>query len=885
MKNPRKPLHGDRPELGQLPVEEDVRKELDFHLEMRAQELIDLGWDPGAARSEADRLFGNMTDISKECRDITRSADRATRRAHRLDAFGQDVRYALRTLSKTPSFTIIALITLALGMGANTAIFSVINGVLLRPLPYSEPGSLVWINEHKPSSGMEMPVAIQNFSDWREQTSTLSGLAALGSGAATIVGDDGPVRASSARVTEDFWSVMGARPVIGRVLTSGEHASGTEPLALIREDLWRTVFSGRPLEEIRFETGGQDYRVVGVLPESFAFPFNARIWIPLIDTGSSRSAHNYRVVGRLAPSATIEQVDAELDAIQARVTADITDDREFIGDGVAVRTLLEQVAGSARQPLYLLFGAAALVLLVACTNLASTLLARGASRARELAVRSAIGATRRRIVRQLLTESLLLAGLGGIAGVAVAALALRAVRALGAASIPRLEGVVIDGWVLTFTLFITLATAVLFGLLPSLRLTRQNVAGTLRTGDRGSAGGKTGVWTALIASEVALAFVLLTGSGLLIRSFQQVLSQERGFDTEPVLTVDMALSLTKYPEGQDHARFYGELLSSLQAAPEIESAGIVSSVPMSGMLPNGRLELDGDLSKHATSGYAIASGGYFEAMGIPLLQGRLFDRRDGPEEAHVAIVSRAFADRFWPGEDPIGKQVSGGGMDEFWQDGLFATVVGVVGDARYRSLTREPRPVAYFPFSQRPGRLQYSATVVARNSQGTAASSVSTVRQALSAIDPTVPPRVRTMEDRIRNSLAERRFLVALLGAFAGIAFFLAAIGIYGVVSYAVARRTREMGVRLALGAHPRQVGRLVQGRAMAMVAAGAALGLIASVGLTQLIRGLLFGVSPVDPITFVGVAGTLLGAAWVASVIPARRSMRVDPVITMQTE
>ena len=827
-----------------------------------------------------------MSELTKECREITRAGDRAEIRAGRIDALRQDLKYGLRMLRTSPGFTVLAILTLALGIGANTALFSLVYGVLLKPLPYDDSERIVWVREHQPDRGRTMPVAMANFLDWTEARSFES-MVAYGGWSQTIRGGERPYRSVTGRVTPGFASVLRLAPTAGRLFDTGDYDPGAEPVALIGEDLWDREYGRAPLDQIRLEASGAARRVVGVLPSGFDFPFESEIWVPERDENTSRSAHNYSVIARLAEGTSIEQADAELDAIQNRITAEVRgEDDEFIAEAVSILPLREQVSSGSGRSLALLFGAAGLVLLIGCANLASTLLARGATRYRELSVRQAMGAGRKRLVRQLLTESGLLAGAGALAGLVVAQGLLIALKRAEGVSIPRLDEVTIDAGALAFTLLACIATGVLFGLLPAVRLSRTEPGQVLRSEDRSQgAGGRGRAWGPIVGAEVALAFILLAGSLLLVRSFQQVLNTERGFAVDGVMTADIDLDPVRYEDSESQIQFYDQLISDLEGRPGVTAAGIVTSVPLSGRLPNGRLELDGDLSKQATAGYAVASGGYFRAMGIPLLQGRTFDQRDDAESGHVAIVSKSFADRYWPGESAIGKQVTGGGMDEFWEERPFATVVGVVGDARYRSLAVEPGPLAYFPHSQRPRRLQGAATVVASSGAGPAAGLTSPLRGALQTLDPSVPPRFQTMEDRLSGSVSQRRFTMALIGAFAVVALVLAGIGIYGVVSFGVARRTREMGIRLALGGGRSQIRRMVQFQSMRAVFAGSIAGLVGALVSGRLLETALFGVEPSDPGTLAMTALVLLGVAWGAALIPAIRSTRVDPMVAMRSD
>jgi putative ABC transport system permease protein len=865
----------------------DVDREIAGHIELRAAELEAEGWKPDRAREEAERLFGDKEEIARACRAIARSQQRAVRRGMMADAFWQDLRYGVRTLLRSPGFALVAILTLALGIGANTAIFSVVRGVLLRPLPFGQPDRLVTVAELS-NKGRPMSVAWPNFTDWRSESSSFAGLTVADPFPTTVLGGERPVKAEAAAVGQDFWKVFPVRPVEGRLTVPADHAEGAAPVAVVSRSFWRNQLGGKPLGDYDLEVDGSHVRVVGVVPDGFDYPVGAQIWTPAEPQqhSDSRSAHNWKVVGRLAPGVSLDRARQEVDALTKRIVSGLSgEDPDFIATGAVVTPLLESMVGNTRRPLYLLLAAAFFVLLVACTNLASTLLARGASRERELAVRTAIGAGRSRIVRQLLTESLLLAGIGAIGGVAVGIGVVHAVVAAGPAFLPRLSSVAVDGQVLAFTAAVAVVTALLFGILPARRMTRGAEADALRAGSRGNAlDGRGGVWRFLVGVEVALALVLLAGSGLLVRSFRTLLAENPGFDAHDVDVMPMSLSQIKYPTAADHGRFYGQFLEQVKAIPGVADAGVMSTVPGEGA-PNGRLELDGSVDKHAVGEYVALSTGAFKALNIRLLEGRFFDERDGPNDEHVAIVSKSFADRYWPGEDAVGKSVTGGGMDSFWQERRFARVVGVVADARLDGLDQAPYPTVYFPYTQRPSRMRYSAYVVAEATDGNPAALTGALRATLRAADPDVPVEISTLTDDLRDSLAPRRFVMVVLAGFSLTALLLAGVGIFGVVSYTVARRTREMGIRVALGAHPRSVRGMMVAHAMRMVGAGLVLGLAAAVALGRVMRSLLYDVSPTDPVAIAGAALLLAAVALVASWVPARSGTRVDPTITMRAE
>ena len=869
--------------LGERSPGDDVRREIRAHIEMRTEELVAGGMDPVRAREEARRRFGDEERVAREAERMSRGK---AGRSRWFEDLRQDGAYALRSLARSPSFALMAIVTLALGIGANVTIFSVIEGVLLAPLPYAAPERIVWVAETTDGGSRTMAVAWPNLVDWRERSTSFAGLAPFGSGPTLVAGGEQAVRVGVARVGEDFWDVFPVQPLQGRLTVPDDHRFGVEPVAVVSRRFWETELGGEPVGERSIETSGHRLRVVGVLPAGFQFPDETDVWIAaeLAEPNVYRTAHNWSVVGRLADGASVERAEEELDRITLAVVSASGEDPEYLADGARVLALQEQIVGSARRPLLLLMGAAGFVLLVACTNLASTLLARGAVRARELAVRASLGAARGRLIRQLLTESLILAALGAAAGVLLGALLVRALQAMGPGAVPRLGEIGLSGGVLAFTAAVTVGTALLFGLLPALRMSEGGGGEALRQG-RGSTGTRGPLWRVLVGTEVALALVLLTGSGLLMRSFGELLAADAGFDGGDVLAAEVDLSQLKYPDPFQHGRWHAELLERLAALPGVASAGVVSSAPLSGFLPNGRMELDGDPEKFADGGYVAADPGFFAALDIPLLQGRLFEASDGEGSPWVAIVSRSFAERYWPGEDAVGKQVTGGGMDDLWQERPFATVVGVVGDVRYRDLGREPAPTVYFPAAQRPFRIRWGATVLVEAAAGAPSSLAAEVRALASELDPDAALRLRTMDEVVSGSLADRRFPMLVLGAFALVALALAVVGIHGVVSYGVARRTREMGIRMALGAAPGLVVRQVVRESIGMVAAGLVVGVLGALALSRVLAGLLYGVSATDPLTLVGVVALLLGFGFLASWVPARAGTRIDPMVTMRAE
>jgi len=871
-------------------LEEDVERELEAHLRLCEEELIRKGWEPREARREARLRFGDRAALARECLTISRGREKKVRRRNMLESLMQDLRYAGRTLVKNPGFSVVAILTLALGIGANVTVFSIVNGVLLKPLPFHRPQELVWVAERGQSGGA-MAAAWRNFLDWRSESRSFQGLTAYGEANTTVLGGSEPAFTHVAFVSRDFWTVFPMSPLAGRLTGEEDHREGVAPVAVVSETFAREALGGKdPLGEM-VEVFGARLEVVGTLPEAFDFPSGTKVWIPaeLDEKSESRSSHNWRVVGRLNGGFGPDEAFLELDPMTRRLVATAGEEEspEYLATGAIVTSLQDHAVGDATRPLMLLLGAAAFVLLVACTNLASTLLARATTRAREVAVRSALGASRGRIVGQLLSEAGLLAVLGGAAGLGVSLGVLRWIQLTGAESIPRIEAVSLDGTVLFFTAAVTIATALVFGLVPGLKIREEDQARTLRTEGRGNEGYRGKVWGALVATEVALALVLLTGSGLLIRSFSAVLSEEGGFDASDVVLTSVALSGIKYPEMEDHRLLWEEMLRRIEGIPGVGATGIITSLPVSGFVPNGLVHLDGDLSRTGDGIYIVASDGAFEALDIPLLQGRLFDDRDGPAAPHAVVVSRSFAERYWPGESPLGKQVSGGGMDNYWsaESPVFGTVVGVVAAVRFRDLTREGSPTVYWNFRQRPFRIRYGANLLVESASGDPALVAGALRAAVTEVDPDIAVRLRYLSDLVADSLAERRFLLLVMSAFALTGLLLAAVGIYGVVSYAVARRWREMGIRLALGATGGTVRRMVLMGAMGPVALGLVAGVAGAWGLSRVLTGFLYEVRPTDPATFLGVVTLLVATGWIAGWIPARRGTQVDPIITMRVE
>jgi putative ABC transport system permease protein len=800
------------------------------------------------------------------------------------DALRQDARSAWRNVAGRPAFAALAIVTLALGIGANTAAFSVLHGVVLSRLPYSEPERLVRIAEVRPDGGT-MALAGANFEDWEERARGFEALAAYGAWRTTVLGGARPALVETASVSEGFFDTMGVAPAIGRRTLPEEHREGADPAAVVSRRFWRGALGGGSLDGVTLDVAGFDVRVVGVMPAGFDFPEGTDLWYPLElhEPNTSRTSHNFDGVARLAPGVNAERAEADLDALTRRIVAD-EPASDYLAVGARVTPLLDDIAGPVRRPLMLLFGAAVLVLLVACSNLASAFLARGLERQREMAVRVSLGAGRGRLLRQLFAESLLVALAGAAAGLALAWGALELVRGGAGEALPRLGEIGLHGPVLGFTLAVSIATAVLFGVLPGLRLVQSSPSQPLHQARAASADpGRRRAWRALVAAEVALSMVLLAGSGLMLKSLWQVLSEDPGFDPDRVVAATVHLPASQYPEGPDRRAFYDRLLGELAARPEIETAGVLSDLPLSGSGSSGRIDVEAGVVPHLDAEYRLAGGDAFAALGVPLVAGRPFESRDDAAAPHVAIVNRAMAEAAWPGEDPLGQRVTGGGMDEFWDQETWATVIGVVADVRQQDLTRADRPTVYFPYAQRPRRMWAGSAVV--RLAGEAGGGGDVLGAAVRAADPQVPYELQPMGDVIAGSVASRRFQATLLGAFALVGLLLAAVGIYGVVSYTVAQRKKELGIRLALGATPPRVRNQVLAGSMATVGIGIVLGLAASLAGGRLLASLLYDVAPTDPATLGATAAILaaiaLGAAW----LPAQETVRIDPLETLKSE
>lgn len=803
-----------------------------------------------------------------------------------METLLKDIRYALRTLTRRPAFTVVAVITLALGIGANTAIFSVVYGVLLRPLDYPEPEQLVTLRESNPLRQSDAQIAPGNFLEWQRQNTVFSDVVAYRTVSYNLTNEGVPERLLAGRVSAGIFKTLGAPLILGRDFIDEEDQPGREKVVIVGEGLWRRRFGSQTnIIGKTLKLSGEDFTVLGVVGGDFRLPDQKEreLWTPIAFKENERTLHHARYVdaiARLKPGISLEQSQSEMTTIAARLAQEQPNANE--GWTVRVMPVLDFAVGEAGKTLWLLFSAVGLVLLIACANVTNLLLARAASRQKEMAIRVALGAGRLRITRQLATESLLLAFLGALAGWPMAVWGLKALLALAPADLPRLAAVTINNRALLFTLAITVLTALIFGLAPALQLARTNANETLKAGGTGGervAGGQR-LGHLLIAAEVAIAVVLLVSGGLLLRTIQQLHRIDPGFDDHNALAVTVQLPEKKYADDRQVALFSRTLEQQVSVLPGVQATGVTRILPIvhdlsTGFYFEGRArEPENQLPQ---TNYSAVSPNYFAAMGIPVVTGRGFTDRDDQEATRVAIVSASLAQQYFPGESPIGKRINVVTGSE-----SFREIVGVVADVKQKGLTREIIPHVYEPFAQAPDRF---LTLIVRSSIDPAAL-VPTIRSKVFELDPELPlQRVSTLDTIISNSIRQQRFASVVLSVFAIVALVLALVGLYGVISYSVAQRTRELGIRVALGAQVSDVLKLVLKQGMTFVLLGEVAGILGALALTRLLGGLLFGVTPTDALTFFTVAISLFLVGLAACYVPARRATKVDPLRALRYE
>src|SRR5262245_7071471 len=798
----------------------------------------------------------------------------------------QDLRYGARMLLKTPGFTLIAVFTLALGIGANVAIFSVVNAVLIQPLPFAEPDRLVWVWGNIRNGGNRASVSPLDYLDYRAQTTTFEQFATTYSGLAAfnLTGSGDPERLVGAVASGNFFQAMGVGAAMGRAFLPEAEKTGQDQVVVLSHGLWRQRFGGDPsIVGKTLTLDGRKFEVIGVMPPEFDFPQGARLWTPMnfetTEGMQQRKAHFLRPIGRLKPGVTLAQAQTDMDAIARRLEAQYPESNT--GWNLRMVPLRDQLVGNIRPTLRVLFGAVGFVLLIACANVANLSLARAAARQKEVAVRMALGAGRLRIARQMLTESLLLAGAGGALGVFLASWGVKLIVAFSGNNIPPTAQIGIDRMSLGFTLGVSLLTGLLFGLAPALQVTRPRLGETLKVDGKGAgqSSPRNRTRNLLVVFETAIAVVLLIGAGLLIRSYIRLQNVNPGFDAANVLTMRINLPRDKYNSPEKAGSFWGRLRESLAALPGVEAVGMITELPLSGQLNDTPFAVEGrprvSPDQRFGADFRRVNQDYLRSMRIPLRRGRGFTEEEVRRNATVLLVSETLASAVFPNEDPLGKRLLLGLNEQAPFE-----IIGVVGDIRHHALALTPSPVMYLPM------LSTGGTNLTIRAAGDPLSLATAVRREVMAIDRDQPvAAVRTMEQALSESVSAPRYRTALLGLFAAVALLLAAIGIYGVIAYATAQRTHELGVRMALGAQSKDVLKLVVGQGIKLALAGVLLGVGGALALTRLVNNLLFSVSATDPLTFSAVAILLTLVALLACWIPARRATKVDPLVALHYE
>jgi putative ABC transport system permease protein len=820
----------------------------------------------------------------------------------------QEIQLAARSLLKRPGFTSVAVLTLALGIGASTAIFSVLDAVLLRPLPYPNQERIVELRELD-DKGNGMPFAQPNFDDLRARSRSFDALAQYSAWPQAVAGGSEPVRTNACAVSSDFFRVLGVTPILGRVFSSNSLAESKE-MAVVSYGFWQRFLGGRTtLEGTALQFGNHSFAVIGVLPAETEFPPNVDVWYPseIYPPNLSRTAHNWRAAGRLKPAVSLDQARSEVSAIGRQLKLEHGTQTDAASFGIA--PLRERWVKDVRGVLLVVCGAVAVLLVIACSNVANLLLVRATTQRQEMAVRAALGASRWRLARQFITETVLLTFAAGALGVILAFWGVDLILGAYHGNLPRVGQIGVDSTVLVFTLAVSLVAGLILGLVPALSSSHRQLQNDLQSAGRGKSTSRSSsrFRDSLIVAQVALTLMLLIGAGLLGRSFQRLMEVNPGFETESAIAMTVSVPEPEdgwwweiSPAAQRHlAQFYQQLLERLHSLPGVLAVGGINALPMSGMGANGTFIIeDGSapaqtmaaLSEqfNALSGsgktgdadFRVSSAGYFAAMGIPLIRGRLFQESDGPDSPHAALISQTFARRYWPNEDPLGKQLQFGNMDG---DVRLLHVVGVVGDVRDEGLDAEPRSIVYVNYFQRPAAASEFSIVL--RAHGDAGALTTAMRREARALNPEMPTKFQTVREIVSASLDNRRFSMVMLGVFAGSALALAMVGLYGVMAYITSERTHEIGIRMAFGAQQFDMLRMILRQSFTLVLAGVGLGILASAGLTRLLGTMLYGVRATDMLTYTGVVGLLVLAASLANYIPARRAMKVDPMVALRYE
>jgi putative ABC transport system permease protein len=865
--------------MGRDAVTGEIHEELRHHLDLATEENVRQGMSPAAARADAMRRVGSLAKLQDQGYDV--------RGGGVVEATVRDARFAVRLMWRQPGFTSVALLTIALGIGATATIFGVAHGVLLKPLPYPEPGRLamVWMTNARIDLREDWH-SLPNIEDYRAGNSTFEAIAVFNNTSVNLTGAGDAQRLTGARASANLFSVLGVTPARGRVFTDQEDQPGQDAVVVISHRLWTRVFGADPnIIGRKLELSGRIRDVIGVMPEGFAFPRpTTEFWVPNApgeQLRASRGSLWLQAIGRLKPGVTVARAQEDLDPIARDIVVRFPNQE---GYGIYVVGYHDQLVAQTRPAIIALLGAVGFLLLIACVNVANLLLSRAAVREREIALRTAIGAGRGRLVRQLLTESAVLSGAGGLLGIAVAWAGLRTLISVAPPELPRLGDISLNWTVVGFSFAAALITGLIFGLMPALQISRAGMGTALKEGGRGASSGIGRlVRRTLVVVQVALALVLLTGAGLMVQSFLRMQRVDLGFDGDRVLTMQVTLSGQAYQQPAAAVDFFGRLADRVRALPGVESASLVSGLFLSTTPNSTNFNIEGRPVFTPAESVEVpvdsAAPGYFATMRVPVLKGREFEEGDTADSTPVVLINETLAKRFWPGEDPVGRRMTYGQPDSNTQ---WLTIVGVVGDTRRVGYEAPVRPETYLPLTQSPSR---SMMLVVRGEREPA-SIVSSVRGVVQALDPNQPIyAVATIDELVRDLTAERRLNTLLFALFAVVAALLAAAGIYGVIAYSVEQRTRELGVRLALGAMPREIFGLVVREGLSMAVTGIVGGVIAAMGATQVMRTLLYDTSATDPWTFGVMALGALMVALCACLIPARRAMRVDPLEALRAE
>jgi putative ABC transport system permease protein len=874
-------------------VDADLDQEVQSHLEILIEEKMGAGMPTAEARRAARIEMGGIERVIEQLRE--------ERTGNWLHSVLSDCRYGFRQLRKNSGTTAVMIFTLALAIGASTAIFSVVYGVLMRPLPYLDANRIMAVFEVT-SKGRPSRLADPNFDDFRDQNRSFQTIAKYDDYVTSVSGAGAPTRTMIAHVSPGFLRVFSVHPILGRDFSDDDGKQGAGRTALVSYGYWRQQLgTTTDLPQAHLKIDGAEYSVIGVLPDGFRFPADVELWLAagLEGEGHSRTSHNYSAVGRLRDGATVAQANQDISAIARRIHDASNEQGDYLLKDAMVLPLQDSITGEARLPLLVLLGAVGFLLLVACANAANLLLAQASVRERELAIRSALGAGRGRLIRQFLTEAFLLSLVGGGLGVLGAFWAVAGLVALAPENLPRLESVSINIPVLVFALLLSTAVAAGLGAFTALRATGGDLRRGLAEGGRANAGSQRSqrVGQIIVAAQIAITLVLVVGAGLLGRSLLKVLEVNPGFRVDKIVAMDVALPWVEDPAAKSgQAIFYANLIDRLKQIPGVRTVGAASVLPMAeGGLPDGMFLLTSrdqipksvdelvammiqQKDRMGVADFCAATDGYFQALGILLLRGRMFDESDGANSPHVAVISESLARERWPNQDPIGHTIEFGNMDS---DLRLLTIVGIVGDTHEYGLDVAPRPTVYVNLLQRPS----PAITVTMLSDADTRSVTAAARGILQELDPEIPPKFQTFSEVYSASLRPRRFNVILIGFFGIAALLLATAGVFGVMAYAVNRRTREIGVRVALGASTGHVLRMVLGEGLRTICMGVSIGIIASLALTRTVESLLFGVTANDPLTFSGVTLFLVGAALLACYIPARRATRVDPMVALRYE